>query len=142
MDSNKRLFNNVNVVLSFLSDGSPAMSRNDRSPRHRPIALGLGTAAGGLLAAALIPMTSASAVPPDIDPYTDLGFANPAPLDVLLPASFAAQLDTFIDADGINYADNDFFADLLGPSGSAIDTAFFNLDLGPIDAIWDQLSGL
>ncbi len=118
------------------------MSRNDRTAARRRIALGLGTAAGGLLAAALIPMATASAVPADLDPFGDLGLANPAPLDVLLPASFASSLDAFIDADGINYADNDFFADLLGPGGSAIDTAFFNLDLGPIDAIWDQFSGL
>jgi hypothetical protein len=117
------------------------MSRNDRSPRRRRIALGLGTAAGGLLAAALIPMTTASAEP-DTDPFSDLGLANPAALDALLPASLAGQLDTFIDADGINYADNDLFADLLGPSGSAIDTAFFNVDLGPIDAVWDQLFAL
>jgi hypothetical protein len=121
------------------------MSRNDRTAALRRIALGLGTAAGGLLAAALIPMATASADPfiiDDNDPFTDLGLANGATLDGLLPANLAAPLDMSIEADGINYADNDFYADLLGPSGGAIDTAFFNLDLGPIDAIWDQLSGL
>jgi hypothetical protein len=118
------------------------MSRNDRSAARRRIALGLGTAAGGLLAAALIPMATASAAP-DNDPFVDLGLANGPALDALLPSfSFATHLDAFFDADGINYADNDFFSDLLGPSGASIDTAFFNLDLGPIDAIWDQLSGL
>jgi hypothetical protein len=118
------------------------MSRNDRTAPRRRIALGLGTAAGGLLAAALIPMATASATPADIDPFTDLGLANGPALDVLLPASFASSLDAFIDADGINYADNDFFVDLLGPSGASIDTLFFNLDLGPLDAIWDQFSGI
>jgi len=119
------------------------MIRNDRTAEHRRIALGLGTAAGGLLAAALIPMATASAAPaPDIDPFGDLGFANSAAWDALLPASFASSLDAFIDADGINYADNDFFADLLGPSGASIDTLFFNLDLGPLDAIWDHFSGI
>ena len=122
------------------------MSRNDRTAARRRIALGLGTAAGGLLAAALIPMATASADPfifvIDNDPFDDLGLANGPALDATLPLSLATQLDTFIDADGINYADNDFFADLLGPSGASIDTAFFNLDLGPIDAIWDQFSGL
>jgi hypothetical protein len=119
------------------------MSRNDRTAARRRIALGLGTAAGGLLAAALIPMATASAAPaPDIDPFGDLGFANPAALDALLPASLASPFDVFVDTDGINYADNDFFADLLGPSGASIDSLYFNLDLGPLDAIWDQFSGL
>ena len=119
------------------------MSRNDRTAARRRIALGLGTAAGGLLAAALIPMATASAAP-DIepDPYTDLGLANGPALDALTPASFAAPFDMFVDTDGINYADNDFFADLLGPSGASIDTAFFNADLGPIDAIYDHFAGL
>lgn len=118
------------------------MSRNDRTAARRRIALGLGTAAGGLLAAALIPMATASAAPGDVDPFSDLGFANPGALDALLPASFAAPFDVFVDTDGINYVDNDFFADLLGPSGTSIDTLFFNLDLGPLDAIWDQFSGI
>jgi hypothetical protein len=122
------------------------MSRNDRTAARRRIALGLGTAAGGLLAAALIPMATASAdpliTPVDNDPFSDLGFANPGALDALLPASFASPFDVFVDADGINYADNDFFADLLGPSGASIDALYFNLDLGPLDAIWDQFSGL
>ena len=117
------------------------MSRNDRTAARRRIALGLGTAAGGLLAAALIPMATASAAP-DLDPYDDLGFANGPALDALTPPSFAAPFDMFIDTDGINYADNDFFADLLGPSGASIDTAFFNADLGPIDAIYDHFAGL
>ena len=108
----------------------------------RRITLTLGAAAAGLLAAALIPMATASAVPADTDPFTDLGLANGAALDATLPANLATSLDAFIDADGINYADNDFFSDLLGPSGASIDSLFFNLDLGPIDAIWDQLSGL
>jgi hypothetical protein len=118
------------------------MSRNDRTAARRRIALGLGAAAGGLLAAALIPMATASAAPADNDPFTDLGLANGPALDATLPANLAAPFDMFIDTDGINYADNDFFADLLGPSGSSIDTAFFNLDLGPLDAIWDHFSGL
>jgi hypothetical protein len=118
------------------------MSRNDRTAARRRIALGLGTAAGGLLAAALIPMATASAQP-EPDPFTDLGLANAATLDALLPASLASPLDTFIDASPIDFTDNDFFAELLGPiAGAPIDTLYFNLDLGPIDAIWDQFLGL
>ena len=122
------------------------MSRNDRTAARRRIALGLGTAAGGLLAAALIPMATASADPLivvlDNDPFSDLGLANGAALDATLPATFASPFDMFIDADGINYVDNDYFADLFGPSGASIDTFLFNADLGPLDAIFDQLSGL
>jgi hypothetical protein len=78
------------------------MSHNDHiTPLHRRIAIGLGSVAGGLLAAALLPMTTMAtahaSVEGDLDPFEDLGFTDGRTLDLLLTPTVAAQLDGIVD---------------------------------------------
>jgi hypothetical protein len=108
MDPDRRLFNNVYVMFSFLSDGSPAMRSTDRNRRW---AAGAGMAVGAAFAAALIGLANApaaSAVPSDDDPFQDLfGFTASGVnswtqgADVFLHANapaLATGLDQFVDS--------------------------------------------
>jgi hypothetical protein len=101
------------------------MSHQDRAPRRRRIALGLGTAAGASLAAAFLSMGTAHAIIGETpDPFDDLNVPGGATLDPFVNSIdpiFAANLDGY--ADNIDPADTNAFADLLGPSGAALDTA-------------------
>jgi hypothetical protein len=80
------------------------MSYNDRTTQlHRRIAIGLGSAAGGLLAAAFLPMATAHAIiEADLDPFSDAGFTDGRTLDALLSPTIAAQLDAIVDNTNIS----------------------------------------
>jgi hypothetical protein len=80
------------------------MSYNHRTTQlRRRIAIGLGSAAGGLLAAALLPMATAHAiVENDFDPFEDAGFTDGRTIDALLSPTIAAQLDAIIDNTNIS----------------------------------------
>jgi hypothetical protein len=75
------------------------MSLNDHTARlHRRITVGLGSVAGGLLAAAFVPMATAhGSVENDFDPFADAGFIDGSSLDALLTPTVAAQLDAIVD---------------------------------------------
>ena len=121
------------------------MSRNDRTPqRRRRIALGLGTAAGASLAAALISMGTAHAIVGEVpDPFEDvLGATNGAPIDTFvntLDPTFAVNLDVLYDQ--ISTADADPFEDTLGATtGAPIDTLLGPQITGLLDPFVDQIS--
>jgi hypothetical protein len=80
------------------------MSHSDHTTQlHRRIAIGLGSVAGGLLAAAFLPMATAHAiVEGDLDPFGDAGFTDGRTLDALLTPTIAAQLDAIVDNTNIS----------------------------------------
>jgi hypothetical protein len=80
------------------------MSHNDHAARlYRRIAVGLGSAAGGLVAAAWLPMATAhGSVENDFDPFEDAGFTDGRTIDALLTPTVAAQLDSIIDNTNIS----------------------------------------
>jgi hypothetical protein len=107
----------------------------------RRITLTLGTAAGASLAAAFLSMGTAHAIVGETpDPLDDLGVSNASTLDPFVNSIdpvFAANLDGY--ADNIVAADAMAFADLLGPSGAALDTALPTLS-AQLDPFVDALT--
>jgi hypothetical protein len=118
------------------------MSRNDRTPQRRRIALGLGTAAGASLAAAFISMGTAHAITAGSDPFEDvLGATNGAPIDTFvntLDPTFAVNLDVLYD--GFSTTDADPFADMLGATGAPLDSLLGAQFGGILDLFVDQIS--
>lgn len=118
------------------------MSRNNRTPQRRRVALGLGTAAGAALAAAFISMGTAHAVIGEEDPFSDLLGPAGASLDSLVVAadpSLAINLDTGFDL--IAPTDVDPFADVFGATaGGPIDTLLGAPVGAVLDPFFDQIT--
>jgi hypothetical protein len=100
------------------------MSSADRTTnQRRRIAVGLGAATGGVLAAAFISMGTAQADTEQPDPFTDIFGANGASLDAFLTAvnpGEATEVDAAVDA--APTPDTDPFADFFGPNAAFLDS--------------------
>lgn len=123
MSANNRNSENIKIGGSY-------MSLQDRTPRRRRIALGLGATAGGMLSAAFMSIGTATAIPADVDPFSDLGVtgATGTTLDQGLTAlnpTFAGLLDGYVDNFPVPPSDADTFTELFGATqGGPLDAAF------------------
>jgi hypothetical protein len=105
------------------------MSRNNRTPQRRRVALGLGTAAGAFLAAGLIPLATSAVAHADDDGFllgtdNDLTFGSSLNFGLFTELSFADPDDSFVGTvfQGPTVNGSPLFEDVLTSGADPSDT--------------------